>query len=127
MLPISRIGCTVDGCEWFYDDAGPDPRASWTVSGATLDDCINQLSRQHYQAIENILAEHLAAHEPVEYLRTIQRLNARVAELEQMVAEVAPDIYEEQVALREAIKEALKLSPDTLVDWRDPAPLADPR
>ncbi len=82
--PISRMSCTVDGCDWFHDDAGPDPHLALPTT-----EHIRHVMLLHYRGVEAVLAEHLATHEPIEYLRTIQRLNSRVAELEQQLGNVA--------------------------------------
>jgi hypothetical protein len=89
MMPTTRMSCTVDGCDWHHDDPGPGPVEEWPqVPASGVDDYIRQVSKLHYAGIEAVLAEHLATHEPIEYLRTIQRLNSDQLQL-RAVAEAA--------------------------------------
>lgn len=123
-LPTTRISCTVDDCGWYFDDAGPRVLGSYRVEGRDLDDCINKISRLHRQGVEAKLAEHMATHEPIEYLRTIQRLNARVAELEAMLAHAAPDYERKSRQWREAWADAMKMMTADALEWTDPKPPA---
>lgn len=83
-MPTTRYSCPVDRCGWSYDEPSlPDPAPvgdRWR-----LPDPGARVGR-----VEAVLAAHQQEHTPVEYLRTIMRLERELVEA-RMAAEADPD------------------------------------
>jgi hypothetical protein len=90
--------CAVDGCGWMADTDEPSATrtvARFTSPADTIDDAISRASRDRAAELEVILREHAESHDVLDYLRTIQRLNADLA---QQGSGIRPHVYpQEQV------------------------------
>lgn len=76
--PTLRHQCPVDECDFYLDRPSP---LGGPVQGsfATLGEFVAAVAFQEARDVEAVLQAHVDTHTPLEYLRTIQRLNAELA------------------------------------------------
>lgn len=72
-FPPALASCPVDGCTWTRQLTIP-----WGVQYLTLE-AMEQAQRRMWRRHEDALADHSLRHSPMEYLRTIQRMNTGLA------------------------------------------------
>ncbi|WP_154697028.1 hypothetical protein [Lentzea guizhouensis] len=80
MGPTLRHLCPVDECDFYLDRPSPlggPPQGSFL----TLDEFVAAVAIQEAQDAEAVLQAHVDTHTPLEYLRTIQRLNAELTKV----------------------------------------------
>lgn len=82
LITLERIVCPVDGCGWLHTRIPPmvEPDALASVFGVGVMSAVAKA--RELQETEQLVRQHMAGHTDEEYLRTITRLQGRVAELE---------------------------------------------
>jgi hypothetical protein len=80
-FPPAFVSCPVDECTWTRQLTIP-----WGVQYLTLE-AMEQAQRRMWRRHEDALADHSLHHSPMEYLRTIHRLNQEV-----LAARVGSDV-----------------------------------
>lgn len=68
LFGTEKVACTVDGCDWTY----ALPPRPWAPS--------QRAAHAWAAGVDHVLRSHADSHTPLEYLRTIQRLNHALAE-----------------------------------------------
>lgn len=77
-LPTLRHLCPVDGCAFYLDRPSPlstPPRGAFLTMG----EFVGAVALQEVRDAEAVFQAHVDTHTPLEYLRTIQRLNTELA------------------------------------------------
>lgn len=78
----TRYPCPVDNCDWYLDSPPVDPR----ITGSTLADVFGfgtfavHAVNSRAQEVEREIAKHLAGHEVIEWVRTVERLRTAAGE-----------------------------------------------
>lgn len=72
-----RYECPVDDCNWNYTDSTPWLPAKGQFM--TVAELVKATALQHATQVEAVLAKHVESHTPIDFLRTIQRLNRELA------------------------------------------------
>lgn len=71
--------CPVDGCDWAI--SVPKPRVSWVEDRTQTSGNRITVKGLSVETMEGLLETHFNTHTAVEFLKTINRLTSRVAEL----------------------------------------------
>lgn len=91
-MRVTIYQCPVDGCDW---ELQPEslPAARVLVGGATLEEALAASASASAKTMEAVLRDHLAVHDVLDFLRTIQRLNQHLAQFD---SGIRPHVYREE-------------------------------
>lgn len=98
MTPLSRLPypCPLDGCPWILDPSAlPAPVLRFNAPvtdglNEALEGAVHAMAVQEVAAIDGALRDHLADHDNLDFLRTINRLQQDLA---QQGSGIRPHVY----------------------------------